>query len=266
MKQLLIILFMSLLASSIKCMEEVVVEPVVDQQEAFIKAVDDGDVPQVIRLCGNGFDLSVPINRNLISRSSNDDFLMVYDRNFLNFAIAKGQEPIVEALLDQGVDKNQVLVLAAFHNKRKLVHFLIAKGTDVNARTNAPGELALHAAASGGNTDLCLLLLEEDANLYSTDSKGYTALHVAAKNNHSPVVTFLLAEGMDPSIAVAEGEAKGETPLHLAAIQDSIYAFKFLERRFEVVKILIDAGADVNARTSSGDTPVHYMSSFLGCG
>ena len=68
-------------------------------------------------------------------------------------------------------------------------------------------------------------------------------LHIAAQSENVKLVNLLLKYGADPSVR----DVFGRTPLHLVTTP-------------EVAKILIKAGADVNARENSlGYTPLHLV-------
>lgn len=80
------------------------------------------------------------------------------------------------------------------------------------------------------------------------DSKGRTALMVAAQLGHVAAVRALLNAGANVRAVDRDRRA---TPLHYAT--DS-----FLEDNAEVMRLLVRAGADVNARTGGGMTPLHF--------
>jgi ankyrin repeat protein len=83
------------------------------------------------------------------------------------------------------------------------------------------------------------------SNLYSSDGHGNTPLHWAAFKNESSCVSLLLKYQVDPN---ARAYPSGWTPLHDAAYSNG----------HEVITLLIDAGALVDARASSGATPLCF--------
>ncbi len=80
---------------------------------------------------------------------------------------------------------------------------------------------------------------------------GWSRLHWAAHGGDAAAVGSLLAEGafVDEPVCSLERASDdwGSTPLHLAAAAG----------RLETVELLLDAGADVNARNGNGATPLH---------
>ncbi len=74
--------------------------------------------------------------------------------------------------------------------------------------------------------------------------KDWTDLHYAALKGDVRAVTVLLAEGADPSAF----EEFGSTPLHFAADNEHL----------EIVRLLLKAGASINAHDESciGNTPL----------
>jgi ankyrin repeat protein len=107
-------------------------------------------------------------------------------------------------------------------------------------------ELTLFEAAAVGDAARVheLLLLEGGfVDLWSPD--GFTALHLASFFGHEDVAAELLARGADVS-AVARNPLRVQ-PLHSAAAGNHT----------GVVRVLLEHGADANARQEGGFTPIH---------
>lgn len=120
-------------------------------------------------------------------------------------------------------------------------------------------------AAQTGDVALLNQLLDAGANLNAGNDVGYTPLHVAAKRGHEAVAVSLLEAGANPN---AE-DSDGKTPLHWAASCNASRDYEGKSapswllpcdeaRGFEdIVKLLLDAGVDPNARDGNGETPLH---------
>jgi ankyrin repeat protein len=116
----------------------------------------------------------------------------------------------------------------------------------VAAVMTAHPELDVFEAAALGDLDRLAALLDADPSLattYSTD--GFSPLHLSAFFGQSDATRLLLERG-------AEVDARGRgwmtgTPLHSAASGDHA----------AVALVLVEAGADTNARQSGGWTPLH---------
>ncbi len=86
-----------------------------------------------------------------------------------------------------------------------------------------------------------------DVNAKGLDQ--WTALHFAANEGHYEVVTFLLTK---PSIDKEATSTILRTPLHLAIIRGNL----------PIVRALIKAGANKNAKDFDENTPLHLASEF----
>ncbi|KDQ07892.1 hypothetical protein BOTBODRAFT_119463, partial [Botryobasidium botryosum FD-172 SS1] len=91
-----------------------------------------------------------------------------------------------------------------------------------------------------------LLQAGADVNLQDDDNQC-TALHEASKRGLVATVRLLLASGADPDIRDCDGEAALHYPLQ---------SYPGAECSLEVVSALCEAGADVNAQTKRGKTPL----------
>lgn len=130
--------------------------------------------------------------------------------------------------------ENRDLNGAAFHGHWRLCQFLIENGADVNRPLPDTGETPLHAA-------LC------------------TTSRIADER----VVRVLLAAGADPNRATRPGVETGcfmrdartraETPLHRAAAFGT----------GETIQLLLDAGAQIDAKDMNGDSPLGWASWYL---
>lgn len=123
----------------------------------------------------------------------------------------------------------------------------------------------LNGAAFHGHWQLCELLLENGAQASYVDAAtGETPLHSALTNEdrlrYDLVVRVLLRAGANPNAATKPGvetgafmrdaRTRGETPLHRAALFGTP----------ATVQLLLDAGAEREARDAFGDTPLGWAS------
>src|SRR5205807_5624221 len=128
------------------------------------------------------------------------------------------------------------VLIAQYHHRRDIVDVLLAAGPDLD----------VFDAASVGRTARVGELLERDPSLlnaYSSD--GFYPLGLAAFFGHAETVRLLVARGADVA-QVARNPMKVQ-PLHAAAAGRSV----------DAVKLLVDAGAPVNAKQDKGWAPLH---------
>jgi ankyrin repeat protein len=126
-------------------------------------------------------------------------------------------------------------MLARYHGRTDLVETI---------REHA-GALDVFEAATVGDLDRVRALLDEDASRateFSAD--GFTALHFAAFFGQPAAVALLLERGADPA-AVSKNQMR-VMPLHSAAAV----------RDVESARLLLDAGAPVNAKQQDDFTPL----------
>ena len=154
---------------------------------------------------------------------------------------------------------------------------LLKERVDVNV-PQADGATALHWAAHWDDVDLANLLIRSGANVQSATDYGITPLALACTNGNAAMVALLLNAGANPNAA----RSTGETPLMTASRTGNLDAVKALlahgasvnamepiesqtalmwaisERHAGVARALIELGADVHARTTSGFTPLLF--------
>jgi ankyrin repeat protein len=131
---------------------------------------------------------------------------------------------------------NAKYLAAAYHGDMASVRALLAKGADVNAKTNSGGT-ALMLASVNGHLDVVQALLAKGAEVNAEESHGGTALMMASEQGNREVVQALLAKGAEVD---AKRNYDGGTAL-IGAAQNG---------HSEVVQALLAKGADVNAKTT----------------
>ena len=128
---------------------------------------------------------------------------------------------------------------AALDGDRDRVASLIEAGTEVDA-VDPDGHTALMFAAFNGHSEIILILLGEGAELDRRDLMGRTALLYASTGPFPETVKILLDKGALPNLVDSDEHF---TPLMHAAA----------EGHLNVVKVLIEYGADLTLQDVDGD-------------
>jgi uncharacterized protein len=159
-------------------------------------------------------------------------------------AVTAGDAELVSSIVNEGpelastrdVDGVSVLMLSRYRSNRAVTDALLAADPDLD----------IFEAAALGYLDRLRERLEEDPSCvgwFSAD--GYTALHFAAFFAKPEAARALLDAGAPVDVA-ARNEMRVQ-PLHSAAAG----------RHTEICRLLLAAGADLNARQAGGFTPLH---------
>ncbi|KAI9645218.1 hypothetical protein NHQ30_005952 [Ciborinia camelliae] len=172
----------------------------------------------------------------------------------LEIAASKAHDNVLQLLLERGADINAVsntgtaLEGAASSGDIRLVRKLLDLGCDVN-REGRFGSTPLKAAARKGSIEVVHLLLELGADINHCEDYG-TPLQIAALAGHIEVCRVLLSHGAlvnTPGFSGTEGSA-----LQCAANNNSIH--NSIDKDIELLQLLLDHGADINALDSTNRT------------
>jgi ankyrin repeat protein len=172
-------------------------------------------------------------------------------------ASEKGDVEAVKSLLSKGVyihaqDKQGrcALVAAAYKNHLEIVDLLIAAGADVNMKDDTIQSAYLISTMEGqGYIDLLKKILKAGGDVHCTDSDNGTGLIRASDRGHVEIVKELLKT----DIRVNHINRMGWT-----ALFEAILLGGGDERHTEIVRLLVDAGADFNLQDKDGVTPLAH--------
>lgn len=203
------------------------------------------------------------IARELISAGADVDAATPQGDAPIRFTMnARGHLGVATALLEAGEDPNRTLpdgrplvFEAARWDQADMVALLAERGADLCAR-DSQGNTALHRSA-WASRKLVDVFLEHGIDLDARNNDSVTPLHYAAAESFNVQLKSLCQTGADVNARIAKdvdfvfgvGKASsGAGPLHLVAENCNV----------EGVRLLLDAGADINLANDSGSTPIIY--------
>lgn len=151
----------------------------------------------------------------------------------LQEAMETKNEDIILLLLDKSttVDPN-FMATAARKGNAKVVASLLQRGLD--PQVGFEDALRYKQAEAFG------LLLENGAQ------PTQESLQTAVSYNFVEGVALLIANGIDPTVAFSDGQY----PLHMIVNASN-------KENFELLRILLEAGASINVKNRNGETPLH---------
>lgn len=97
------------------------------------------------------------------------------------------------------------LHLAAGYNNYEVVEYLLENGANVNS-TDKGGLIALHNASSFGHLEIAAILIKYNTQVDAVDKWGFTPLHEAAQKSRTQLCSLLLAHGANPFLTNQEGQ------------------------------------------------------------
>jgi len=166
-------------------------------------------------------------------------------------AIAEQDGQAVRALLAEGVDVSTpradgatALLWAAHWDDLDTVDLLLRAGADVQAADDH-GVTPLARAAENASTVMVEKLLAAGASANAVQTSGLTLLMTAARTGNVQVVNALLAHGADVNAATS-------------ATTSTALMWAVAEPHPDIVRALLDAGADPHPSTANGFSPLLF--------
>jgi hypothetical protein len=169
-----------------------------------------------------------------------------------------------------------LLHLAAGEGHLDCVNLLLRFGFEVDKRDSFDNATALHWAASGGHLDVVKRLLAAGAEVDGERDEhelGVIGWATCFRHVQTEVAEFLLARGAKPTIFSAVALGRGDLVRALVAGDPSLLRLRKMSRfehhrtplhlavlknRPEMVKLLLELGADAGAKDSRGYTPLNF--------
>lgn len=155
--------------------------------------------------------------------------------------------------LDARDTRGRTALLAATEGDRvEVARALIAAGADVNAKDRISDSPFLYAGAEGRNAILKLILTSGRADLASTNRYGGTALIPAAHHGHVETVRILLGTAIDIDHV---------NNLGWTALLETVILGDGGPVHTDILRLLVEAGADVNIPDRNGVTALAHARS-----
>ncbi len=237
-----------------------VLQPRPQSQLSIHQAASEGELAAVKRAVERGESVNGRDQKN---------------RTPLLCAIRHEQVEVVEYLLQCGADPNAPSIShhdtplhqAARRGSATITRMLLEAGADANAR-NTSENTPLYVAAFLGHAKVAELLLQAGAEVNAACFMGFTPLYMAARLGRKEVVQVLVDHGAKThNIHEAAGIGDVEKVRQFLAADDSLIDqeamtggmplhWAAVNGELEVVRTLIEAGADVNASDTDGETPL----------
>jgi ankyrin repeat protein len=156
----------------------------------------------------------------------------------------------------------------AIHNdcNTNIIKYIVARGADVNVKSKNSNNTPLGEAIHNNDLDLVKYLMEHKANLKEAIYENELPLNVAIEFGDLEMIDFLIKNGLDINSRKNSYKSWSEVPLGKAAYLGNFELVKTLIEKYganvnddvlnsgvcsgnkEIVKYLIECGADINAK------------------
>ena len=214
--------------------------------------------------------------RDLLLKKADPNAAQVDGSTALHWTVQANDLELTDLLLKAGAKPSPAnvtgatpLLLAATNGNAAMITRLLAAGADPNAPLTNSNDTALMIASRTGKIDAVRALLDRGAKPNTQETwGGTTAIMWAASERHPDVVKLLIERGADVNIRSyyvpsASGRGfEGTTPIPNKPQGEGFEEFASgwltplmmaaRENGIESAKLIVKAGADINARAGDG--------------
>lgn len=210
-------------------------------------------------LWGAAANSNIEVAKELLKRGADHKVKSAIQETPLIYAVQKNSNfDVIKLFLELEEDVNAkfrdgmtLLMHAAKSNDNvDVIKELVRYGIDLNARDNSGKTALSHAIEGNRNVHVIRALLKAGAKAGAEDSSGNRLLQAVKHNPAGDMTKEFLTSDVEIEAPV---DSEGNTLLMLAAKHN------YGE---EVVKVLIQAGANVNAKNHNGETPLLLASVY----
>ncbi len=212
---------------------------------------------------------NTPLHLASIFRHNEIIDLLIHQKADVNILNAQGQAPLhlaslygnpesIKSLLEAGIkinirdtDGNTPLHIAVLYRHPENLDEILKVNPDIDA-LNTEGYTPLHLGVQTPNNEKAIeLLLQHGADTKITDPSGRNALHISVASYQRGYIGFLTSKGID----INSRDNDGNTALHyplISVLENKLY----LPYSKEIVKILVEEGADPHIKNKVGKSPM----------
>jgi uncharacterized protein len=246
---------------------------------ALLHAADD---PALVRAVRTGDSKAVAA---LIQQKADVNAVAIDGTTALHWAVRADDLETVDALIRAGAQVKTAsrhgvtpLYLAGDLGNAAMIRRLVAAGGDANT-TDISGDTVLMAAVRAGSIDAVRALLDAGAQVNTAEPQvGHTALMWAVREDRPELVSLLLTRGATVDVKTRTGSQPAARPPGAGGGSHGVgivrggvppqgeqppapggmtaLSFAAREGRLGAARLLLDAGADVNAREANGISPL----------
>lgn len=245
---------------------------------ADVNSKCDNDQTVLMSASCDGHDEMVKL---LLSHGARINDIMSNNQTALLMACHENHEKVVKILIDNGADVNiansfgqSALIAVCQNGNKNIIELLLNNGADINASDNNNQSTLLYAMFSG-NREIVDLLVKKGANYNGTDLTGNEYFKNAILGKNYEITKNLIKYGVDIN-ATEEISTLG---IIFKGIKD-IILYKNLAMEFkkyfspiliaifthnnkDIVKLLLDNGAEINNGIGKEKTPVITMARLI---